>query len=308
MSIVITGAGPIGSSLARTYAEQGTPVRVLTRSGSGPDHPLVERRRVDVNDLPALADATRDADVVHHCIHASRYDADVWARELPAAEQRILAVAASAGATVVFPESLYAFDTTRVVTEDTPHDATGGKPGVRAALLAARAAAEAPTVSVVASDYFGPGAGGNAHAGDRMLKTATAGRTTRTFTPVDQPHSWTYLPDLAAAMIAAAALPTESDRVLLAPTSAPVTPRELVTAYARAAGHDAPRVSPVPLWLLRTLGLAVKDVRGIVEMRYLFAEPQVMDSSKSEAELGLAPTPWDEAVEATVRAYLASQR
>ncbi|GMA23799.1 hypothetical protein GCM10025864_15580 [Luteimicrobium album] len=187
MSIVIAGAGPIGTTVARRYVDQGTPVRVLTRSGSGLDHPLVERRRVDVTDAAALADAVQDAEIIHFCIHASAYDAKVWARELPTAERTVLAAAEAAGAVVVFPESLYAFDTSGTVTEATRHDAVGGKPGVRAQLLAARAASPVPTASVVASDYFGPGAGANAHAGDRMLGPATSGGTVRPLGNVDLP-------------------------------------------------------------------------------------------------------------------------
>jgi nucleoside-diphosphate-sugar epimerase len=312
MSIVIAGAGPIGTTVARTYVDQGIPVRVLTRSGSGPDHPLVERRRVDVTDAAALAAAVQDAEIIHFCIHASVYDAKVWARELPAAEQLVLAAAEAAGAVVVFPESLYAFDRSGTVTEATRHDATGGKPGVRALLLAARAASPVPTASVVSSDYFGPGAGMNAHAGDRVLKPATGGGTVRPIGSADLPHSWTYLPDLAAAMIRAGALARDSHRttgaaaggIWFAPTAATCSQREIATAYARAAGHTDARVRPTPTWLLRVAGLADRPSRGLVEMIDLFTRPLVMDSSASDAALDLKPTPFDDAVRATVDAYL----
>ncbi len=45
---VVTGAGPVGSTVAQQLAGAGHQVRLLTRSGSGPDHPSIERRRVDV--------------------------------------------------------------------------------------------------------------------------------------------------------------------------------------------------------------------------------------------------------------------
>ena len=316
MSIVIAGAGPIGTAVARRYVDQGTPVRVLTRSGSGLDHPLVERRRVDVTDRAALAAAVQDADVIHFCIHASEYDATVWARELPAAERTVLAAAEAAGAVVVFPESLYAFDGSRTITEATRHDATGGKPGVRAQLLAARAASPVPTASVVASDYFGPGAGVNAHAGDRMLGPATSGGTVRPIGRADLPHSWTYLPDLAAAMVRAGEVTRDSHRttgaadgatdgIWFAPTTATCSQREIATAYARAAGRPAPKVSAVPAWVLRLVGLGSRRMRGVAEMVHLFTRPLVMDSSASDAALGLEPTPFEDAVRATVDAYLA---
>ncbi len=300
--IVITGAGPIGTTIARQYADAGVAVRVLTRSGSGPEHPLVERRRVDVTDPAAVREALADATVVHHCVHASAYLAEVWERELPAMEQVVLDAAAAVGAVVVFPESLYAFDLSGVVTETTPMNGRPGKPAVRRALLAARAASPARTVSVVASDYFGPGAGAAAHAGDRMVGPATSGSTVRPVGDVDQPHSWTYLPDLAAAMIRAAELPALPDRLLLAPTSAPRTQREVAEAYAAAAGRDRVRIAPLRPWLVRLVGRFHRDTAGIAEMLHLFTAPQVMDSRATEELLGLSPTPWDVAVKETVDA------
>lgn len=311
MTIVVAGYGPIGKAVVGRYVEAGVPVRVLTRSGSGPDDPLVERRKVDVTDAAALASAIEGATIIHYCIHASAYDAKVWAAELPAAEKTLLAAAERVGAAVVFPESLYSFDTSDVVTESTPHEARTGKPGVRAELLRARAASPVPTASVVASDYFGPGAGGNAHAGDRMLGPATSGGTVRPIGAVDVPHSWTYLPDLAAAMIRAGESALEDgypgDRVWFAPTAPPMTQRVLANAYATAAGAPAPKIAPVPAWIVRGVGIVDRMMRGVAEMLFLFDRPLVMDSSASERELGLAPTPMPEAVRATVEAYLEAE-
>ena len=93
---------------------------------------------------------------VHHCIHGSAYDAKVWRRELPVAEQVILTAAGRAGAVVTFPESLYSYGAVEgLMTEDLPRDATRGKLGVRADLLRARAASSTPNVSVVARTSTG---------------------------------------------------------------------------------------------------------------------------------------------------------
>jgi len=157
---VVTGAGPVGWTVAEQLAERGERVRVLTRSGSGPDHPLVEKLQVDASNPGLLGDAFEGAAAVFHCIHGSSYSAAAWERELPAAEQAVLAAAGEAGAVVVFPESLYSYsDPERVMAEDSPREAGGGKRGVRAALLRARAASAADTVSVVAGDFFGPASG-----------------------------------------------------------------------------------------------------------------------------------------------------
>src|SRR4051812_1654903 len=174
---VVTGAGPVGSSVALELAGRGIPVRLLTRSGSGPQHELIERCQVDVSDRDQLAPHVAGAAAVHHCIHGSKYRASTWRKELPAAEQVVLEVAGQAGALVVFPESLYSYGPVHgVIDEDTPRTATQGKLGVRADLLRARDASPTHTVSVVSSDFFGPRVR-MSHAGERLVPRILAGKT-----------------------------------------------------------------------------------------------------------------------------------
>ncbi|GAB4009545.1 NAD-dependent epimerase/dehydratase family protein [Nocardioides ultimimeridianus] len=297
---VVTGAGPVGSTIALQLAEAGEQVRVLTRSGSGPDHPLIERRSVDASRPELLDEAFAGAIAVHHCIHGSAYAAATWRAELPAAERAVLEAAGRVGAVVVFPESLYAYGrVTAPMTEDSPRNADFGKPAVRVELLAARAASETPNVSVAASDFFGPLVR-NAHAGERLVPTVLAGRTMRVIGSLDQPHSWTYVPDLAAAMIRAAATPAVHGSVLHAPTSAPLTQRELIAAVAATAGVEAPKMGVLPSPLLRAVALVHAGTRELTEMSYQFERPFVLDSSRTEALLGLAPTPLEVALKSTV--------
>ncbi len=297
---VVTGAGPVGSTVALQLAEAGHQVRLLTRSGSGPEHPSIERRRVDVSDPGALGEAFAGAVAIYHCIHASAYDAKVWRAELPAAERAVLEAAGRVGAVVVFPESLYSYGhVDGPMTEETPRTATVGKLGVRAELIAQREASSTPTVSVAASDFYGPHVM-TSHAGDRLVPPVLAGRTVRPLGSLDEPHSWTYVPDLAAAMIIAAARKDLWNSFLHAPTAPPVTQRELVEVVATAADVPAPRVSAVPGVVLRGMGLVLREMRGLVETSYQFTRPFVLDSSASEQRLGLAPTSLETGMKETV--------
>lgn len=297
---VVTGAGPVGWTVAEQLAAAGNRVRVLTRSGSGPDNPLVQKQAADVSDPAGLGDLFRGATAVFHCIHGSRYSAKVWAAELPGAEQAVLAAAGEAGAVVVFPESLYSYsEPGRTMTEEGPREAQGGKRGVRAALLKARAASATDTVSVAAGDFFGPRVR-NSHAGERMVKPVMAGKSLMVIGNAGMPHSFTYVPDLAAAMIVAAQDRALWNTVWHAPTGPALSQRQIAGAFAAAAGARAPRVSAVPGWALRTMGIFSPGTRELAETLYQFERPFVMDSRASEAALGLQPTPLTEAAAATV--------
>ena len=299
---VVIGAGQIGTTITEQLAQAGEEVRAITRSGSGLRHERVERVAADAGDRERLTPLLAGAEVVHHCLHTA-YTARAWRRDLPPAEAAVLAAAGRAGAVVVFPESLYAYTRTDApMTEDGPRDARGGKRGVRTDLLAARAASPTPTVSVVASDVFGPHATVNAHAGERMLSAVLGGKTLRVIGSPDRIHTFTYLPDLARAMIAAADradLREGGDAVLHAPSGPAVTQRQMAQAYAGAAGTTA-RVAAIPGWVLTLGSLVPGSVRELAEMRYQFEAPFVMGSTTSQRALGLTPTPLAEAARATV--------
>ncbi|MGO4189141.1 NAD-dependent epimerase/dehydratase family protein [Pseudarthrobacter sp. TAF60_1] len=296
---VVTGAGPVGWAVAEQLAGQGKHVKVLTRSGSGPVHPLVERLTVDVQEPSKVSAAFAGAAAVFHCIHGSSYTADAWRAELPRAEQTVLAAAGEAGAVVVFPESLYSYsEPDRPMTEAGPRTAQGGKRGVRTELLRAREASPTDTASVVAGDFFGPRVR-NSHGGERMVAPVLAGKKLWVVGSVDQPHSFTYVPDLAAAMIRAAQTPSLWNKVWHAPTGPAVTQRQLATAFAEAGGAAPPKIGAMPGWALRAMGVFSKDLGELAETLYQFQKPFVMDSAASQAALGLRPTPLAEAAAAT---------
>ena len=127
-----------------------------------------------------------------------------------------------------------------------------------------------------------------------------AGKTVNVVGSLDQPHSFTYVPDLARAMVTASLAPELWDTVLHAPTVAAGTQRQLVEAIAAAAGVATPRAWALPSWVLKAMGVFSVDMRELAETSYQFDRPFVMDSRRSQELLGLAPTPFEQQVKETV--------
>jgi nucleoside-diphosphate-sugar epimerase len=139
-----------------------------------------------------------------------------------------------------------------------------------------------------------------AHGGERMVVPILAGKNVSVVGSSRQPHSFTYVPDLATAMIAAADRPSAWNALGHAPTGPSLTQMELAHAFAAAAGRPAPKVHALPGWTLRTTGMLSTDARELAEMLYQFERPFIMDSAASQAALEVGPTPLETAAAATV--------
>lgn len=293
MRALITGAGQIGTQLARDLSAAGHEVVVLRR-GTGP---MAGARVVsgDAGDPPTLRAAAAGADAIFHCIHAP-YSATAWRRELPHRERVAMDVAAELDTPVVFPESVYAFGLgARDLRESAPIAPVSPLGRVRAELLAARAAHPARTASIVASDLVGPTAHPKASVIlATVLGPAAAGRPAWVFGDPDAPHAVTFIPDLTRAMIAAAPLASAGDTLLIAPAPPALSQRQMVRDAAAAAGRAARPVRRIPAAALALGGAVSPLARELFRQRYLWSAPSELRPGRLTAEIGLVPTPWED--------------
>jgi nucleoside-diphosphate-sugar epimerase len=293
---LVIGAGPVGTTLALALAEAGTPVRVATRSGSGPVHPLVERVAADVTDLAAAARLGEVCDVVYGCANAP-YTAKAWEEVWPRLQAGGLAAARATGGTYVAADNLYVYGPRpEVITEATPHDATGAKGRFRAHLSADLLAADGHgvrTAAVRAGDFFGPHVR-ESQAGERVVPRLLAGKGVRVLGDPDAPHAFTYVPDLVAAMVVAGQRPEAWGRAWHAPMTT-VTQRQLAQAFVPAA-----RVAAYPRWMFSALAAVVPMLGELAELRHQVERPFLVDDTAVRSVLGVARTPLAEAAAATV--------
>ena len=299
---VIAGAGQIGAGLAERLAAQGHEVVVVTRSGSGPDLPGVRRVAADAADAERLAGLARGADALFNCVNPRYWR---WAEDWPPLAASMLSAAEKSGAVLVILGNLYGYGPhDGPLTEDLPLAATGVKGRVRARMwadaLAAHEAGRIRAVELRASDYYGPGCRDQSHLGERFMPRLLAGRPAQFAGDPDQPHSWTYAPDVVRALEIAATDERAWGRPWHVPTAPAVSARQVAERVCAHAGAPAPRIMRLPEWLRRTAGLVSPMLRELGETRYQFDRPFLMDSSAFQQAFGMTPTPLDEGVAATV--------
>ena len=132
---VIVGAGAVGTLTALRLMEDGREVRIVTRSGSGPDEPGIERVAADASDPVVLSRLTEGAAAIYNCANPSGYSK--WAEVWPPLAASILAAAESSGAVLVITGNLYGYSPgAGVMTESTPLDSPTKKGRIRSRMWA----------------------------------------------------------------------------------------------------------------------------------------------------------------------------
>ncbi|MBT2450618.1 NAD-dependent epimerase/dehydratase family protein [Streptomyces sp. ISL-43] len=302
MSIhVVMGFGPAGAATARLLAEQGHSVRVVTRSGRSPEAGI-EHVAVDASDRERLAEAVKGADAIYNCA-APPYHR--WVSEWPRLASSLCAAAEETGAVLVMLGNLYGYGPVDgPMTEQLPLAATGSKGRVRAAAWErARDLHEQGRIKAVevrASDFFGPGVTEGGHLAARVVPPLLRGKPVSTLGDPDTPHSWTYLPDVARALVEVAGEERAWGRPWHVPTGPAQSVREMAERLAAQAGTGPAVVRRIPSAVLGAAALFSPLLRELKEVRYQFERPFVVDSSAYEAAFTVRATPIDEQVEATV--------
>jgi nucleoside-diphosphate-sugar epimerase len=293
---VIVGAGPVGTGVAKLLAERGERVRLITRRGSGPLHPAIERVAADATQADRLSELTAEAVALYNCANPLYHR---WLLDWPPLAAALLTAAERSGAVLAVASNLYGYGPIDgPIGEATPLAATHPKLRLRADMwreaLARHQEGRIRTTEVRSSDYIEA----NSILSFVLAKPVLAGK--RAFVPaaLDVPHSWTAISDAARTLVAVAVDPRAWGKAWLAPTHPPLTVRQLATRFALVCGAPAPKLSEIPYSVLWAAGLFVPLARELRATRYQFVQPFVIDSSLTEKTFGLAPSDLDAALKA----------
>ena len=291
---VIIGAGSIGTNVARLLTERGDSVRIVTRSGSGPEHPLIERVAADASDPARLTELARGAAVIYHCANPPSYTE--WERLLPPLQTAVIAAAKANDAVLALTGSLYAYGPQPGgrMDEHTPMAATGRKGRLRRRMWEQALGAGIRTVEVRGADYVGKDAAG---IYSMLIEPALSkGRAAWITGHLDMPHTFTVNTDMARALVTLARDERAWGRAWHVPSPPAVTIRDLAHRYATAAGRPPVTLIQMPRLVMRVAGLVVPIAREVAEMDYQWYAPFRMDATETAATFGLTATDLDTAI------------
>jgi nucleoside-diphosphate-sugar epimerase len=303
---VVLGAGPAGTAVAAELAQRGLAVRHVSRSEIPATDERIERVQADLSTPEAAIAATDGASVVYHAVNVPYH---LQTEVLPGITDAVLAATSRHGARLVVLDTLYPYGRAdgEAITERTPWAATSRKGLLRAELdrryLAAHQNGETSVTLGRAADFFGPGVLSSTLGGAFFPGAITGGKVLG-LGDLSLPHSYTYIGDVARGLATLGTDPRGDGRVWHLPTN----PALATTAVHRMVEELIGRPLEVDV-LTELVAYGPFDEQFIAEYAEMFYQhriPQNMVSADFEATFGVRPTPWREALQATLDWYHAA--
>jgi nucleoside-diphosphate-sugar epimerase len=301
---LVVGAGEVGSALASQLADAGKQVILVTRSGRGPEHPLIKRIAADASSLEELLSAAPRAVAIYNCVNPPHYNK--WATEWPPLAKAFTDYALATDAVLVTCSNLYGYGpTTKTLTEDLPLNGTWINSKVRAQMwLEAKKLNDEGLIratEVRGSDYVSPGM--QSRFGDRVVPILKAGKAVQLLGATDHLHTFTSPVDVATLMRTIALDKRAWGKAWHVPSNEPKTQRQVVQDIAKELGLKDVKVGSVPNPILSMMGLFNPVIKELNNGSYMFNAPFIMDDSAARKTFGLKPTPWDVVIKNLVKSY-----
>ena len=126
--------------------------------------------------------------------------------------------------------------------------------------------------------------------GARVFANAVAGKRADFIGNPDLPHTYSYVPDIAAGLATLGTDERAVGQVWHLPGPETVTTRAVLDLVAAEVGHPV-GVRNVPKLAMRALGVVNPLMRELAEMAYEFEEPFVLDTTKFQSTFETTGTP-----------------
>lgn len=296
---VLGAAGRVGDQAAAAFLDAGWTVKGVARGAKARDlRPGVEPVEADASDREKLIRACEGSDVIFNGLNPVYTD---WQEKVMPMARNVVAAAKATGATHVFPGNVYNYghEIPALAGPDTPQHGSTRKGALRIEMehLFAETASRdgVQTLVLRAGDFYGGKARGSWFD---LVITARLAKGVLTYPgPMDLPHAWAYLPDLARAFVGLAERRGTLGRFeRFTFPGHTLTGSELMALCEAAAGRPLKRAG-MPWAVMRIGGLVYPMWREISEMSYLWHTPHALSGEKLTAAIGpMETTPAAEAM------------
>jgi nucleoside-diphosphate-sugar epimerase len=306
-ALVIGATGGIGGAIAERLLQDGWTVRALNRNPDAakrtPGREALQWVRGDAMVETDVVAAAQGCALVVHGANPPGYRN--WAGlQMPMLSSAI-AAAKAAGARLVFPGTVYNYgpDAFPNLTEASPQHPRTRKGAIRVQMERALKAAADDGLRVLivrCGDFFGPHPGQNNWMNQGLVQSGKPITSVRYPGPLNVAHSWAWLPDVAETVVRLLALPDLGGFETFHMRGHTQTGAQLVAGMEKAAGRRL-KVASLPWFAVRAVAPFNETMREMVEMKYLWDGPVLLDNTRLVARLGAEPhTPLPDALRAAL--------
>ncbi|MCK9926759.1 NAD-dependent epimerase/dehydratase family protein [Frankia sp. Mgl5] len=303
---VVVGTSHSGTATAQLLAESGDRVRILSRRGGGPEHPLVERITADASDAALLTSLAQGAATLFNCASPAY---DRLPTETPALAAALLTAAERSGARYLNLSNVYGYGpVSGAMTEDLPLSPTTIKGRVRAQMwqdaITAHEQGRIRFAEVRPGDFIGPGAVSMFNL--MVAPSVLAGEAVHVPADLDAAHSWGYPGDVARILVAVSRDDQAWGRAWHVPPVSDGSVREIAVRFADLTGSPVPHLVNMSPLDLHNLASSDPIMAEVPEMQYLYQRPAVLDATLTARTFDLKPTPLDDVLIETAQAMTRS--
>jgi NAD dependent epimerase/dehydratase family. len=299
MQTILGANGAIGSVLAKELRNYTDRIRLVSRN-SKKVNDKDELFQADVSDDSLIKKAIEGSDVVYLVVGFD-YKLKVWQHTWPKCMRTVLDACIANKSKLVFFDNIYMYDKNAIphMTEDSIVDPPSKKGLVRkeiADMLLHEVKSGKLTALIARSaDFYGPDTK-TSFLIELVYKNLKKGKRPMWLINPDKKHSFTYTPDAASATALLGNTADAFNQVWHLPTDKNIlTGKEMIRLFAEEMKREA-KVTVLPMWLLRTLGLFNPLMKEMPEMMYQYDRDYFFDSTKFDKRFDFKTTTYREGV------------
>jgi nucleoside-diphosphate-sugar epimerase len=299
MQTILGANGTIGKVLAKELLVYTDKIRLVSRNPSK----LNDTDELFAADLsnPETVDRAIEGSEVVYLVVGFDYKLDVWEEKWPKLMRAVLDACIKYKSRLVFFDNVYMYDINAIphMTEESPINPPSRKGAVRKQiaqmLLDEVKAGKLLALIARSADFYGPD-NNKSVVMEIGYNNLRKGKSANWFINADKKHSFTFTPDAAKATALLGNTVDAYNQVWHLPTDKNIlTGREFVDQFARELKVKS-RVSVMPMWLIKLLGLFVPVLKEMPEMMYQYDRDYFFDSSKFEKRFKFNITTYQEGV------------
>lgn len=306
MQTILGAGGALGTHLARVLPAYSGQIRLVGRNPAKVNESDM-LFKADLTDLQGVREAVAGSDVAYLTVGLP-YKLKVWREQWPVIMENAIRACSESGTKLVFFDNMYMYGDYSLapMKEDHGVNPPSKKGKVRQQIadrfLEAADKGEIKGLIARSADFYGPSINQTSLLTETVIKPLRQGKKANWMGKADKKHSFTYVPDAAAATALLGNKPEAYGEVWHLPTAPdPYTGSEWVYHIASEMGVE-PAYRTIGSGMLRFLGLFSPLMRELAEMAYQYEKDYVFDSTKFESRFGITPTPYQEGIKQLVAA------